>query len=60
MNIYLGKRRTGQCAGFFFKKGRYLPKRGWELIRFLQAKEQPRLAAWEEAQTQLAATAADK
>ena len=46
--------------GFFFKKGRYLPKLGWELIRFLQAKEQPRLAAWEEAQTQLAATAADK
>ena len=37
--------------GFFFKKGRYLPKLGWELIRFLQAKEQPRLAAWEEAQT---------
>ena len=46
--------------GFFFKKGRYLPKLGWELIRFLQAKEQPRLAVWEEAQTQLAATAADK
>ena len=46
--------------GFFFKKGRYLPKLGWELIRFLQAKEQPRLAAWEEAQTQFAATAADK
>ena len=37
--------------GFFFKKGRYLPKLGWDLIRFLQAKEQPRLAAWEEAQT---------
>ena len=33
--------------GFFFRKGRYLPKLGWELIRFLQAKEQPRLAAWE-------------
>ncbi len=33
--------------GFFFRKGRYLPKLGWELIRFLQAKEQPRLAVWE-------------
>ena len=34
--------------GFFFKKGRYLPKLGWELIRFLQASEKPYLKYWEE------------
>ena len=27
MNIYLGKRRTGQCAGFFFKKGEFVENR---------------------------------
>lgn len=34
--------------GFFFKKRRYLPKLGWELIRFLQASEKPYLKYWEE------------
>ena len=34
--------------GFFFKTGRYLPKLGWELIRFLQASEKPYLKYWEE------------
>ena len=28
--------------------GRYLPKLGWELIRFLQASEKPYLKYWEE------------
>lgn len=41
--------------GFFFKKGRYLPKLGWNLIRFLQAKEQPRLVSWEKEHAQPAA-----
>lgn len=44
--------------GFFFKKGHYLPKLGWDLIRFLQAKAQPHLAAWETQQAHPAPAAA--
>ena len=34
-------------VGFFFKRGRYLPKLGYDLIQLFLSKEQPYMEAWE-------------